>query len=114
MLELEMIYGELKEGEKYKPLPLVIDKHQHRYTQLFRKGRIAIYQQSYRPYSGFENISNHYEVIIIRLVKANEFLNQPAREVYPSTIDWGVKGWTFFEYESATQKIGELLMQGKF
>lgn len=118
MLEYEYKFGKLIRkypGEiKYKELSKIIDRHQHRYTQVFRKGRIALYKQEYRPYSGFENISTHYEVIIIRLVKADDFLGTEAREVYPSTIDWGVKGWSFIRYEDATTKVGQLIMQGKF
>lgn len=114
MLELEILYGKLPDGQKYKILPKIIDRHQHRYTQVFRKGRIALYKQEYRPYSGFENIRTSYEVIVIRVVKEDKKLGIPAREAYPSTIDWGTKGWSFFSYEDAGRKIGELLTQGKF
>ena len=114
MLEFEIVYGRLPDGHKYKILPKIIDRHQHRYTQVFRKGRIALYKQEYRPYSGFEQISTHYEVILIRMVREDKDLGIPAREAYPSTIDWGTKGWSFFTYEEATMKLGELLKQGRF
>lgn len=114
VIETMWKYDLLKGNEKYKPLPKIIDKHQYRYEQIWRKGRIAIYKQSYRPNSGFENINPHYEVIIIRLVKEDTKLGIPAREAYPSTIDWSTKGWTYFTYEEAVQKVGKLLLKRRF
>ena len=114
MLDYELLFAKLEGRDPYRTLPLVIDKHQHRYTQMFRKGRIALYKQEYRPDSGFENISTHYEVIIIRFNKGDKTLGIVPHEAYPSTYDWGIKGWTFIRYEDATYKLGQLLMRGKF
>lgn len=114
MLEREIDFGESKEGKKYKTLATIIDKYQYRYTQVYRKGRIAIYKQSYRPFIGYSDAHPKYEVIIIRMVKGDPSIGTVNREAYPSTIDWGKKGWSYFTYEKATVKLGELLMKGTF
>jgi len=96
--------------DDFKILETVFYKDGYKYTQLYRKGRIALYLMK-----GIDKDSiPHYEVIIIREVKADKFLNQSAREAYTSSYDWGIKAWTFMSLDDANKKIGELIMQGKF
>lgn len=75
------------------------------FTQSKREGDIAIYKKI--PLTG-----NHvsYEVILISRHNGYELAGhyiEPA-ETYPSSSQWGVKGWTFTNSKDAEAKFKSL------
>lgn len=80
------------------------------FAQVFREGRIAIYQLT-----STEHGRVHFEVVIIqghdgRVIKGAVVMPS---EFYPSTSSWGILGWTFNERHLADAKAHELLVRFK-
>jgi hypothetical protein len=75
------------------------------FLQLWREGNRAIYE---RTSASKKHIS--YEVVIIRSHNGYELqgVKIPASEVYPSTSQWGVYGWTYNDLESAKARYSTL------
>lgn len=75
-----------------KPIPLTIYSHGGLKTQIFREGNAAVYRVDTKP--------PHFEAIVIGIAKANfidgkwQESGEP-REIYPSSEQWGTKGFTF-------------------
>jgi hypothetical protein len=74
-------------------------------TQMYRDGKYAIYKQSREGYKGVT-----YEAVIIESHNGYELAGQkfPPSEVYPSSTQWGIKGFTLQTYEDALKKINYL------
>lgn len=70
--------------------------------QLFRDGKFAIYEQSKS-----EHNFKKYEVVVIESHNGYEIAGQhfPPAEMYPSSAQWGVKGFTLDSYDDALNKI---------
>src|SRR6266436_3324001 len=78
-----------------------------RYDQIERQGNIALFTQTHKE-SGIVR----FEVICIETKPAYTFpdgRHYPEREVYPSSTQWGKKGWTFFTEVGARHKMTFLL-----
>jgi hypothetical protein len=75
------------------------------HVQLFREGNLAIYSQKIAG-----GKSEKFEVIIIDSHNGYEIAGQkfPPSEMYPSSNQWGVKGFTLLTYEDAMDKINVL------
>lgn len=87
----------------FRVLRLVIEKKDHRYTQILRYGDLAIYEQ----FSKSSGKVASYEVIRIGThptykIAGNEF---PAGESYPGSTKWGMAGWTLRTLEEAHKKL---------
>lgn len=80
------------------------------HTQLFREDNLAIYRQKLTG-----SKSEKYEVIVIDSHDGYEIAGQkfPPSEMYPSSNQWGVKGFTHLTYEDAMDKINFLKKQEK-
>ena len=78
------------------------------YKQVYRDGKYAIYEQTKKGWK-----LKNYEAIIIESHNGYELGGQkiPASEVYPSTTQWGVKGFTLLDYDAALEKINKLKKQ---
>jgi len=72
------------------------------FNQLYRDGKFAIYEQSKEDYE-----VKKYEVIVIESHNGYDLAGQhfPPAEMYPSSTQWGVKGFTLDSYEDALNKI---------
>ena len=58
--------------------------------QVQRIGQVALYEKTKDNYTG-------WEILLIRKLPGRHLLNGkylPARECYPATTDWGIRGWT--------------------
>jgi hypothetical protein len=91
-----------------KKLPLKITKKGFVYTQLKREKDVAIYKQK----SLDEQVSQSwYEVIKIKshngITLGGNYI--PPSEVYPSSTQWGVLGFTFNELKDAETKFKKIL-----
>ena len=77
------------------------------YKQLKRVGNKAIYSQK-RDDKDVTRI--HYEVIVIKSHDGYEIAGNkiPAGEVYPSSTQLGVLGWTFVDLQDAENKFKKL------
>ena len=77
------------------------------YKQLKRVGNKAIYSQK-RDDKDATRIN--YEVIVIKSHDGYEIAGNkiPAGEVYPSSTQWGVLGWTFVDLQDAENKFKKL------
>lgn len=97
-------------GMNYKPLEVEFTKTGFRFKQLCREGDVAIFHKvrlSPKPHdAGFEVIvvgrHDGYEIA------GNRF--EPS-EMYPSSEQWGTRGWTYQDLYSAEQRFAQL--QGK-
>ncbi len=75
------------------------------HSQILREGNIAIYKQKLQS-----GITEKFEVIIIESHNGYEIAGQkfPPSEMYPSSTQWGVKGFTLLTYEDALKKMNLL------
>jgi hypothetical protein len=75
------------------------------FTQMYRDGKYAIYKQTKEGWT-----SAVYEVIIIESHNGYDLAGQhfPPSEVYPSSNQWGLKGFTELTYEAAMKKLEHL------
>ena len=84
----------------------ILDKKIHYngfdFTQMYRDGKFAIYKQTKKKWK-----SAVYEAIIIESHNGYELAGQkfPPSEMYPSSAQWGIKGFTELTYEDALDKI---------
>lgn len=70
-----------------------------------RVGRVALYEKTKGEYTC-------WEIILVRkrsgrLLPTGKFL--PARECYPASSDWGIRGWTAMTLTRAKKRFNELL-----
>lgn len=88
-----------------KALPAEFEKLGFTFQQIDRKGRIAIFER----FKG--TLPHHFEVVIITDGKAYEIAGNkiPAAELYPSSEQWGKKGWTYAEKQDAMDKFNALV-----
>jgi len=77
------------------------------YTQLQRVGMKAIYSQVRED---TETTTTWYEVVVIKSHDGYEIAGNkiPPGEVYPSSTQWGVLGWTYGDLQSAEKKFKKL------
>jgi hypothetical protein len=70
--------------------------------QVLRDGKFAIYKQTKKGWK-----LKRFEVIIIESHNGYDLAGQhfPPSEVYPSSNQWGLKGFTELTYEAAIQKL---------
>ena len=75
------------------------------YKQILRDGKIAIYEQTLK-----DGKKLNYEVVIIEEHNGYEIAGNkfPPAEMYPSSNQWGVKGFTFTNYDDALIKFKKL------
>ena len=81
------------------------------YSQIIREGNLAIYKQKLKDVDG----STRFEVIIIESHNGYEISGQkiPPSEMYPSSTQWGVKGFTLLTYDDALRKMEVLKKKEK-
>jgi len=91
-----------------KKLEKVFTKKGFKYTQVERKGNVAIYKQ--------ESISvtdpkPNYEVVQIKSHNGYEIGGSKiaAAEVYPGSTQWGILGWTHLDLSSAEKRFKRLI-----
>ena len=73
--------------------------------QVERIGRVAIYEKTKGTYKG-------WEIILIRKRPGRQLpggKHIPAREQYPSSADWGIRGWTAMSLVSAKRQFDKLV-----
>ena len=72
--------------------------------QLERVGWVALYQKTKGNYTG-------WEIILIRKRPSRHLPNGkylPAREQYPSSAKWGIRGWTAMTLAYAQKQFNKL------
>lgn len=71
------------------------------YRQLSRDGDVAVFGQKWG-----ENGSTAYETVIVQRHNGREIAGTkiPPAEFYPSSGQWGIKGWTFTDRDQAFAK----------
>ena len=102
--------GADRKGHSYEPLKTVFTLGGFSYRQIAREGDFAIYEQSWRK---SHNIC--FEVIRIQRREAEIFpsgRSYPAREVYPSSEQWGQHGWTVLTRDAAFDKLTQQVSPG--
>lgn len=91
-----------------KKLEKVFTKKGFKYTQVQRKGDIAIYKQENAK---IKNPKPNYEVVQIK--SHNGYViggsKIAAAEVYPGTSQWGMLGWTHLDLSSAEKRFKRLI-----
>jgi len=76
------------------------------FNQLYRDGKFAIYEQSREDFK-----VKKYEAVVIESHNGYDLAGQhfPPAEMYPSSTQWGVKGFTLDSYDDALYKIKHLI-----
>ena len=75
--------------------------------QVERIGRVAIYEKTKGTYKG-------WEIILIRKRPGRQLpggKHIPAREQYPSSAEWGIRGWTAVSLVSAKRQFNKLVQR---
>jgi len=77
----------------------------HDHEVLERSGNVLLVRRQHRTVS-----VPHWEVVRIRVSPAKLVFGvpRPECEVYPSSEDWGKRGWTYTTLEDAQAKFAEL------
>jgi hypothetical protein len=72
------------------------------FNQLYRDGKFAIYEQSREDFK-----VKKYEAVVIESHNGYDLAGQhfPPAEMYPSSTQWGVKGFTLDSYDDALDKV---------
>ena len=73
--------------------------------QVARIGRVAIYEKTKGTYRG-------WEIILIRKRPGRQLpggKHIPAREQYPSSAEWGIRGWTAMSLADAKKQFDKLV-----
>ncbi len=87
-------------------LPIFFNKYGYTFKLVVREAKNAIYAQ----YDNDQLMA--YEVIKIRVrpQRYNAFLkrNEPERECYPSSAQWGTMGWTYKAWKRALEKYNNM------
>ena len=90
-----------------KQLPIQFTKQGFNHEQVRREGDVAIYRRA--PASGA--YQHHFEVV--RIESHNGYtiagVHCPPSETYPTPEQWGSRGWTYNDAESANAKFSELV-----
>lgn len=89
-----------------RKLPKFFNKYGYSFKLVVREAKKAIYAQSYNDHIVA------YEVVKIRVhtPRYNAFLkrDEPEKEIYPSSEQWGTMGWTYKTWKKAMGKYSEL------
>lgn len=108
MVDLCLFYPEYR---LMKTLPIKFSKKGFKHLQLQREGDVALYKRSSIEFPK----SVHYEVVIISShdgISINgNFIE--AGELYPSSSQWGDKGWTYTSLELAEAGFSKALKRHK-
>lgn len=77
-------------------LPLTINHEKWELRQLGRSDHAAIYSMHIKA-GEHKGRLDGYEVVKIRIAPASQLfgVDQPEREVYPTTDEWSERAWTF-------------------
>ena len=99
-------------GKKKAMIPLETEFYSRGFCHKLvkRAGFVATYARFRR--SDPEQVI-HYEVVVIRTQKAHTHneIEYPAREVYPTSEQWGTYGWTYRDEGHARAKFEVLLAE---
>jgi len=91
-----------------KPLATTFTRSGWTFKQLAREGRIAVYVKRQGSFHTWE---------VIKIAQKGECIfkgrHLEAREVYPPSESWGVKGWACQSKQRAYRKMDELLAAQK-
>jgi hypothetical protein len=92
------------------PLPKVIRKEGFELTLVSRKGKAAIYRQHWASGSP----DNDADEVILPLLRKTNHLGQPVEpyETYPSSEEWGRRGWTLTTVARAQEKLEQIAKKG--
>jgi hypothetical protein len=96
----------------YRPVATSFKHAGFNYRQIARENDIAIYEQRWIRPNGELSENVAYEVVRIRRREAEKFLDgfsAPAREVYPSSEQWGDYGWTLTDRDPAFNKFRQIV-----
>lgn len=88
----------------YKPIDTHFESKGFTFTQVFREGYLAIYEQTWKGKKWFE---------VVRIQKHNgrTFPNgtvTPPAEFYPSANSWGVDGFTYHSFGEAMNRLEKM------
>jgi hypothetical protein len=89
-------------------LPAIFTRREWKFEQLVRKGDFAVFRKSKVTVSGV--LCASFEVVIVQHVPEMVVFGQkvPAHEKYPASEQWGTRGWTFTDQDSAFTRLAEL------
>jgi hypothetical protein len=88
-------------NQDVQQIPVSFNKDGFHYSQICRSETAAIYKQS-----AIAGTSVYYEVWVIRVVPSRILfgITYPVMEKGPRPEDWGTRGWTFYDLDSAQRR----------
>lgn len=91
-----------------KKLEKEFTKKGFKFTQVTRKGDVAIYKQVNEK---LKNSKANYEVVQIKSHNGYEIGGSKiaAAEVYPGSTQWGLLGWTYQDLPTAEKRFKKLI-----
>lgn len=91
-----------------KKLETEFVKKGFKFTQINRKGNVAIYKQESLS---VESPKANYEVVQIKSHNGYEIGGSKiaAAEVYPGSTQWGLLGWTYQDLPTAEKRFKKLI-----
>ena len=94
-------------GNTVKSLPTTFSSDGFTFRQLWREGRITLFEKRKRP-----DGAPSFEVVRIRQLPARTMfgVEYPASEAMPASESWGAMGWTYSDLESARAKFRALTL----
>lgn len=96
----------MEEVTELKKIPVEFDKFGYHFEQVERTETKAIYVQTYA------GRTLAFEIVRIRIRQGgfNTLFNkqEPTREVYPGSEEWGERGWTVCDKDEAQKKYHSL------
>jgi hypothetical protein len=83
-----------------------------KFTQVTRKGDVAIYKQES---VAVKDPKANYEVVIIKSHNGYEIGGSKivAAEVYPGSTQWGLLGWTYPDLSGAEERFKKIIKELK-
>ena len=99
--------GPINTGASDGGLPCSLRRDGFDLRQVERVGCVALYEKTKGNYTG-------WEIILIRKrpgrhLPRGKYL--PAREQYPSSADWGIRGWTAMSLADAKKEFNKLVQR---
>lgn len=96
-----------------KTLEPRFEKSGWNHEQVWREGGVAVYKRWHGKVIREGGNCPHFETILVNVNLAWEGFGKffPETESYPTQNEWGTRGWTYADFETAMNKARELLAQ---
>ena len=92
-----------------KPIANQFTYDKYEFTLIARQGRLALFAKTKPHHSSWS-----FEVVLLRIAPAVTFpdgTSYPEREAMPKSEEWGMYGWTPYDFDSAVAKFRDKVIE---